>query len=131
MINRQQQHGLTLIGLVFWGIVLVFVALAAMKLVPAYAEFFEIRKILKDLGTDPALNAMSSAEIRERFAKRAMIDNISAVTPADLEISRGKGKTVVSVDYTFKAPLVANVSLVAEFSASSESREGKVAQQLE
>lgn len=131
MINQRQQRGLSMIGLLFWGIIIVFVALVAMKLIPAYVEYFEIKKILKDLGSDVGSKGMSNGEIRERFAKRAMIDNITAVNPADLTISRENGQTVVSVDYSFQAPLVGNLSLLADFSASSEGRESKIAQQIE
>ena len=131
MIDRRQQRGVTLVGMVLWGVVIVFVALVAMKLVPAYTEFITIKKILVDIGGEAGLKNMSNAEIRDRFARRAMVDNISTVTPADLRISREEGKTVVSVEYTFRTPLVANVSLLADFSASSEGRESKVAQQLE
>lgn len=131
MINQRQQRGLSMIGLLFWGIIIVFVALVAMKLIPAYVEYFEIKKILKDLGSEVGSKGMSNGEIRERFAKRAMIDNITAVNPADLTISRENGQTVVSVDYSFQAPLVGNLSLLADFSASSEGRESKIAQQIE
>jgi cell division protein FtsL len=131
MINRRQQGGLSMIGLLFWGIVIVFIALVAMKLVPAYTEFFTIQKILKDIGSETGAKSMSNADIRERFAKRAMVDNISTVVPADLKISRESGKTVVSVDYSFQTPLVGNVSLLANFSASSDSRESRTSQQLQ
>lgn len=131
MIDRRQQRGVTLVGMVLWGVVIVFVALVVMKLVPAYTEFITIKKILTDIGGEAGLKNMSNAEIRDRFARRAMVDNISTVTPADLRIRREEGKTVISVEYTFQTPLVANVSLLADFSASSDGRESKIAQQLE
>lgn len=131
MTNRRQQRGVTTVGILLWGIVIVFVALVAMKLVPAYTEFITIKKILTDIGSEAGVKSMSNGEIRDRFARRAMIDNISTVTPADLQISRDEGKTVVSVDYTFQTPLVANLSLLADFSASSDGRESKVAQGIE
>jgi hypothetical protein len=131
MINRRQQSGLSMLGLLLWGIVIVFVALVAMKLIPAYTEFITIKKILTDIGSETGIKGMSNADIRERFAKRAMIDNITTVSPADLKISRENDRTVVSVAYTFQTPLVANISLLVDFSASSNGRESKVAQQLE
>jgi hypothetical protein len=70
---------------------------------------------------------MSNAEIRDRFARRAMIDNISSVAPGDLKISRDNNRTVVSVEYTFQTPLVGNVSLLADFSASSSGRDSQAA----
>jgi hypothetical protein len=130
MINQRQQHGVTLIGMMFWAIAIVFAALVVMKLLPAYTEFFEIQKILKDIGNESSTGSMSNAQIRERFAKRAMVDNITMVKPADININRESGRTVVSVDYSFQAPLVGNVSLLVDFSASSDSS-GKQAQQVE
>jgi cell division protein FtsL len=119
MINRRQQRGLSMVGLLFWGIAIFFVALVAMKLIPAYTEFYEIKKILADIGYEMRARNMNNADIRDRYARRAMIDNISTVTPGDLKISRENGKTVVSVDYSFQTPLVGNVSLLVDFSANS------------
>lgn len=120
MINRQKQRGVTMIGMVLWGIIIIFVALVAMKLIPAYAEFFTIKKILNDIGSEATVNGMGNAEIRDRFSKRALIDNISTVSASDLKISRQNGRAVVSVEYTFQAPLVGNLSLLADFNASSD-----------
>jgi hypothetical protein len=120
MSKHRTQQGLTLIGILFWAIVIIFVALLAMKLVPAYTEFFTIQKILRDMGSDPAMKSLSNGEIREKFTKRAMIDNINAVKSTDLDISREGGITVVSVEYPFQAKLVGNVSLLVEFAASSD-----------
>jgi hypothetical protein len=132
MINRRQQRGLSMVGLMMWGIVIFFLALLSMKLVPAYMEFLTIKKILRDIGSETGVKGMSNAQIRDRFARRTMVDNITTVTSGDLKISRDGGNTVISVEYTFQTPLVANVSLLADFSASSDdARESKVAQQLE
>ncbi|MEW6131943.1 MAG: DUF4845 domain-containing protein [Pseudomonadota bacterium] len=130
MINRAQQGGATLVGMLLWGIIIVFVALLAMKLIPAYVEFMTVDKILSDLGSEEGIGSMSNSEIRDHFTRRAMIDNIDTVKASDLRISREGGKTVITVDYTFRTPLIANISLLAEFSASSDSRESKVAQKL-
>ena len=120
MINRHHQKGLTLMSLLFWGVIIIFMALLAMKLIPAYTEFFTIQKILSDIGNDPNIKSMSNGEIRDKFSKRAMIDNIATVKPSDLDISRDGGTTVVSVEYPFQTTLVGNISLLVDFSASSD-----------
>lgn len=125
MINRQQQRGLTLISLVFWGVVIIFLALLAMKLIPAYTEYFTIQKILKDIGNDPNIKGMSNGEIRDKFNKRAMVDNITTIKSSDLDISRESGLTVVSAEYPFQTKLVGNISLLVEFSANSDSSGGR------
>ena len=48
-----KQRGLSLIGILFWIIVLVFVAILGFRLVPAYTEYFSVEKVLKEMGQDP------------------------------------------------------------------------------
>ena len=120
MINRIRQRGLTMFSFLFVAVVVVFAALLAMKLAPAYMEFFTIKKILSDIGSKPDFRTMSNADIRTVYGKRAMIDNISTVQPTDLEIERQNGAPVVSVNYIFQTSLVGNVSLLVEFKASSD-----------
>ncbi len=131
MINRVRQRGLTMFSFLFVAVIVVFSALLTMKLVPAYMEFFTIKKILSDIGNNPNIKTMSNAEIRSTYGKRAMIDNISTVRPADLEIGRQDGVSVVSVNYTYQTSLVANISLLVEFSASSDSNSSRSAQAVE
>lgn len=119
MINRVRQRGLTMFSFLFVAVAVVFVALLAMKLVPAYMEFFTIKKILTDIGSSPNIATMSNAEIRTSYDKRANIDYVTTVRPSDLEIERQNGVSVVSVNYIYQTPLVGNVSLLVEFKASS------------
>lgn len=130
-MNRKRQRGVSLIGMLLWGIIVVFVALLVMKLLPAYMEFFTIKKVLVDIGQEPEIKTMSNASIRDKFTKRSQIDNIHSVKSADLDITREKGVTVVSADYQFQTKLVGNISLLVDFSASSDSGESRTVQQGE
>ena len=121
MFKRHQQRGMTFIGLLFVAAIVVFLAMVTMKLVPAYLEYFSIKKILHDIGSSPDIASMSNADIREKFAKRAMIDRVTSIQPTDLEINREGGVSVASAEYTFQTKLVGNVSLLVEFKASSGS----------
>jgi len=117
---KSRQRGLTMFGFLFVAVVFIVAAMLAMKLVPAYLEFFSVKKILNAMSQDPDLRGKSNMEIRDSFAKRASIDYVSAVKPGDLLIERAGGAAVISVDYEFRTPLIANVSLVVDFSASSD-----------
>jgi hypothetical protein len=117
---RSEQRGLTMFGFLFVVVVLVVVALLAMKLVPAYIEFFSVKKILATMGQEPDLKSKSNAEIRSDFMKRAEVGYVSVVKPEDLTIDRRAGVPVVSADYAFRTKLVGNVSLVVDFSASTD-----------
>ena len=116
---KNNQRGLSMIGFLFVAVVLIFVAMLAMKLVPAYIEFFSVKKILAAMGQDPALRSKSNSEIRSDFSKRADASYVDAVESSDLTIERSSAGTVVSVDYEFRTKLLGNTSLVVDFSASS------------
>lgn len=116
---KNNQRGLSMIGFLFVAAVLIFVAMLAMKLVPAYIEFFSVKKILAAMGQDSSLRSKSNAEIRSDFSKRADASYVDAVESSDLTIERSSAGTVVSVDYEFRTKLLGNASLVVDFSANS------------
>ncbi|MEW6590163.1 MAG: DUF4845 domain-containing protein [Pseudomonadota bacterium] len=115
-----RQRGLSMFGFLFVAILLVMVAMVAMKVVPAYIEFFSVKKILNAMGQDADLKGKSNAEIRSDFSRRASVDYVTVVKPEDLSVDRNGGVPVISVDYEFRTKLVGNVSLVVDFSASSD-----------
>ncbi len=117
---RSGQRGLSLFGFLFVVAMLAVVALLAMKLVPAYIEFFSVKKILATMGQEADLKSKSNAEIRSDFMKRAGVSYVTVVKPEDLRIDRGTGVPVVSAEYEFRTKLVGNVSLVVDFSASTD-----------
>lgn len=116
---QSQQRGLSMIGFLFVAAVLVVVAMLAMKLVPAYIEFFSVKKILATMGQESDFRSKSNAEIRSDFVRRANVGYVTVVKPEDLTIDRSGGVPVVSADYEFRTKLVGNVSLVVDFSAST------------
>jgi hypothetical protein len=117
---QAQQRGLTMIGFLFVALVLVFLAMLAMKVVPAYIEFFSVKKILATMGQESDIRSKSNAEIRGDFMKRAEVGYVTVVKQEDLAIDRSSGVPVISTDYEFRTKLVGNVSLMIDFSASSD-----------
>ena len=116
----QQQRGLTMFSFLFFAIVFIAIAMLAMKLVPAYIEFFSVKKILATMGQDADLKSKSNADIRNDFSKRASVGYVTVVKPEDIDVERQAGVPVISVEYEFRTKLVGNVSLVVDFSASSD-----------
>src|SRR5512138_2800793 len=123
---KKRQHGITMFGFLFVAIVLVFVAMLAMKVVPAYSEFFSVKKILNAMAQESGLASKSNSEIRNDFSNRAGVSYVTMIKPADLAIDRSGGIPVVSVDHEFRTPLVANISLVIDFSASTNPKAAPV-----
>ena len=115
-----KQRGVSMLGFMFVAVAVIIIAMLAMKLVPAYIEFFSVKKILNAMGQDSETKAMSNNEIRSSFAKRADVGYVTVVKPEDLDIDRAGGNMVISTEYEYRTPLVANISLVVDFKASSD-----------
>lgn len=115
-----RQRGLSMIGFLFVAAVLVMIAMLGMKLVPAYIEFFSVKKILVAMGQESELKSKSNAEIRSDFSRRASVGYVTAVKPEDLVIDRSSGVPVVTADYVYRTKLIGNASLVIDFKASSD-----------
>lgn len=114
-----KQRGATLLGMLFIAIVLVFAALVAMKIMPMYLEYWSVTKVMRAMGADPQLSGMTPAEVRASFDRRASIDNIKAVSGKDLEVSKEGGTTMATANWTQTAKLFGNLSVVADFTAST------------
>ena len=115
-----KQRGVSMLGFLFVAVAVIIIAMLAMKLVPAYIEFFSVKKILNAMGQDSETKAMSNNEIRRSFAKRANVGYVTVVKPEDLDIDRAGGNMVISTEYEYRTPLVANISMVVDFKASSD-----------
>lgn len=118
---RQLQHrsrGLTLGGLIVVLFVLIMLALLAMKLIPAYMEYGTAKNAIQAIARERA-NA-SPPEIRRAFESRAAIDDITAVKPADLDITKEGGEVVIAFAYRKEVPLFANLGVYIDFAADSK-----------
>lgn len=115
-----KQRGVGLSNLFLWSFVLFFVAVLGMKLVPVYREYAAIRSALIAIANDPVLQNGTKAEIRTSFNKRAQIDDISVVDEGDIEFNKENGQAVLSIIYSVKTPLFANISLYLDFNVRSD-----------
>ena len=117
---KAQQRGLTMFSFLFFAIAFITIAMLAMKLVPAYIEFFSVKQILATMGQSAELKSMSNGDIRKDFQKRASVGYVTVVKPEDLFVDRSSGAPVVTAEYEYRTKLVGNVSMVVDFSASSD-----------
>lgn len=117
MLGRQR--GVTFSGLMIWLVILIFLAIGAMKLVPAYVQNAEINGIFETIVHDPEMQNAPVRDIRDSYSKRAMMNNISIVTAQDINIEKGNNGLLLSASYQMKIPLAGNASLILEFNPSS------------
>ncbi len=112
----KHERGMSFIGMFFVIVLIVFAAIVVMKVMPAYFEYFAVKRALSQIEKEqPA----SVAQIRQAFDRRAMIDDIKSISSKDLEIQKSGNSSSVSASYQVTVPLFANLSLLIDFSASA------------
>lgn len=117
--NVNRQRGITLVSLLFVLGLVVLVAVLGIKVFPDVQEYSAAVKAAKATATDPAIREASVAEIRRAFDKRKSIDNVTAVSGEDLDITKEGNEIVIAFAYSKKIPLSGPVSLVIDFEGSS------------
>jgi len=113
------QRGLSLNGMVLGGVALGMVALLAMKAVPPWIEYGNAVKAIKGTATDSSLKDASVAQVRAAYGRRADMDDVKSIPPADIDITKEGGELVITFAYSKKVPLFGNASLVFDFEGSS------------
>jgi Tfp pilus assembly major pilin PilA len=113
----KHQRGVTLSGLLIWGIIIAVVAMMGMKVTPEFIDYYKIRKDVE--ATAASAGGKTVPEIRSTFSKYADVDHIQAITAADLDISKEGNKVVIAFSYEKRIPLFPNVSLLIDFQGSS------------
>lgn len=95
--------------------VVVFVSVLAMRLVPVYIEYFNVRSSLHTLVDEKGMAKASVHKIKDRLLRQFTINNVRNVTRDAIKVAKeGKHKTVI-VDYEVRLPMVANIDIVIHF----------------
>ncbi len=115
----KSQRGVSLVGLIIIGFLLVVVAIPAIRVLPEYVEYYKVLKNVKAVAQDPGSRDASVTGIRNALARRFDVDYIRDISPQDMEVAKSGGSVEISFSYTRKVPLVGNLSLLIDFEGSS------------
>jgi hypothetical protein len=116
--HPSRQRGVTLIGLLFWAVIIAFVALLVMRVVPTLNEYFTIQKAVNKVAKE---GGTTVPEIRAAFEKTKQIEySIASISGSDLEISKENDKVVVKFAYDKEIELFEPVYLVIKYRGRSK-----------
>jgi hypothetical protein len=113
-----RQRGLSLIALIFVGVLIVALMIIGAKLVPAITEYLAIEKAVQRIKNE----ADTVPQIRAAFDRYATIDDIKSITAKDLDVTKEADKIVISYAYSYQIPITDNVRLVIDFSGTTRAR---------
>jgi Domain of unknown function (DUF4845) len=115
---RGRQRGVTLFGLMFWAIVVGFVALITMRVLPTVNEYFTIQKAVNKVARE---GGGTVPEIRIAFEKQKEIEySIQSISAKDLNVTKENDKVVVSFAYDKEIELMKPVYLLIKYEGRSK-----------
>jgi hypothetical protein len=115
---RSKQLGFELKTAIMWMAIIGFLVVMGAKLMPAYVEYFTVKKMLKAMDEQGDLKG-TVRDIRLSFDKRNAIEDVKNVRPDDLEITKEGGEAVVTANWSVRVPLVSNISACLDFMATT------------
>ena len=116
--GARRQRGITLFGLLFWAIVVGFVALVGMRVLPTMNEYFTIQRAVNKVAKE---GGNTVPEIRAAFQKQQDIEyTISSIGAKDLKITKDNDKVVVSFAYDKEIELMKPVYLLIKYEGRSK-----------
>lgn len=114
----RHQRGITLFGLLFWAIVVGFLALLALRVLPTVNEYLTIRKVVQEIASS---GATTVPEIRSAFEKRAQVEYaVEAITSKDLQITKVNEKVVIAFAYDKEIEVMSPVYLLIKYEGRSK-----------
>ena len=117
----RRQRGLSLIAVIFFGLIIVFLMIIGFKLVPAVTEYLAIERAVQKIKTEGS----TVGEIRSAFDRHVAVDYITSITSKDLDITKNDDRIVISYSYSYSVHIMDNVRLVIDFSGTTSNRPGK------
>lgn len=117
---KSRQTGITLIGfLVILAVAGVF-AYAAMKLVPAYVEYFGVVKSMNQVASEPGVVNKSQDEIRRDLLFKFSFQYVDqdTVRPQDIKVDQQGNGGTLTVTYDKQIPFAYNIDFLLHFTKS-------------
>lgn len=118
-MNRQS--GVTLGGMIFFLLLLGLAAYTATRVIPTYMDYWLVQRALDELVAQPGLPGHGDDQIREQFAKKLSLDNITLTKRSDLYIERIPTGVRLTATSSAKRPFLGSVNLCMDFQAEASS----------
>lgn len=112
---RHRQRGVSVLGMLAVGAVVALLVVLLARLVPTVIEYQAVQKAVNRAATGTTV-----AEIRALFNKTASIDDISALSGNDLQISKDNNQVVVAFEYEREIHLFGPAYLLMRYAGRSD-----------
>jgi hypothetical protein len=113
-----QQRGVTLLGLVFWAVLISMTALVTMRVLPTVNEFATIKRVVSKIAVE---GGSTVPEIRAAFERAKGVEYaIQSISGKDLDVTKDNDRIVVAFAYDKEIELFGPVSLLIKYRGQSQ-----------
>ncbi len=116
------QRGVTLGGVFIFMMLIGFAAYSAARILPAFMDYWVIKKVMRNVLDQPNLLEIKESELRLKFAKEMSLNNVKVVTADDLIIDQIPGGLRLTTGFSVKTPFMGQVNLCMDFRAEEASK---------
>lgn len=115
--SGRRQRGISLFGLLFWGVFLACAAVVTAKVVPTVMEYYTIQRAVDKIA---AGNPATVPAARAEFDRIKSVEySIQSISGADLEISKENEKVRISFAYNREIDLFGPAYLLIKYEGRS------------
>lgn len=116
--SSRGQRGLTLIGLLFWGVLVAVTAVVGMKVFPTVLEYYTVQRVVDRIA---AGNPATVPQVRQEFEHATIVEySIQSIKASDLIISKdGNDKVVIEFAWDKEIDLFGPVYLLIKYHGKS------------
>jgi hypothetical protein len=113
-----RQRGISLLGLLFWAVLIGIVAVVALRVLPTVNEYLTIQRAVNKIA---ASGATTVPELRVAFDRQKDIEySISSISGKDLAITKENDRVVVAFAYEKQVELAGPVFLLIKYEGRSK-----------
>ncbi|HEX2013014.1 MAG TPA: DUF4845 domain-containing protein [Roseateles sp.] len=116
--SKRQQRGISLFGLLFWGIFLACVAVVVARVFPSVLEFYTIQGAVNRIAKN---NPATVPAVRQEFERIKQVEySIQSISSGDLVVSKDNERVRISFAYEKEVELAGPVFLLIKYQGRSQ-----------
>ncbi len=116
--TRNQQRGISLFGLLFWGVVIACTAVVGMRVFPSVLEYYTIQGVITRIAKG---NPATVPVVRQEFDRIKQVEySIVSISGSDLVVSKDNDRVQISFSYEKEIELAGPAFLLLKYQGQSK-----------
>ncbi|MDN3920923.1 DUF4845 domain-containing protein [Roseateles violae] len=113
----RRQRGISLLGLLFWAVLIAFTGVVAARVFPTVLEYYTIKRVIDRIAVS---NPATVPAVRAEFERAKQVEySITSISAQDLVISKENDKLKIAFAYDKQVDLAGPVFLLIKYEGQS------------